>query len=70
MRTILKPIALNEKSYNVVLLHKVLQTLGLTVAKRKVVRGKAGEDTLKKIRTLQTRLNVPVDEFSLVDYNQ
>ena len=49
----LKPIALKERSFNVNLLHKALQVLGLPVAKRAVAQGKAGEDTLKKMRALQ-----------------
>jgi hypothetical protein len=67
MKTILKPIALNEKSYNVNLLYKTLAALGLPVSKREVAQNKAGQDTLKKVRALQARLNVPVDESVLVD---
>ena len=67
MKTILKPIALNEKSFNVTLLYKALEALGLPVAKSEVNKGKAGADTLKKVRTLQAQLNVPVDESTLVD---
>jgi len=60
-------IALNERYHNVNLLHKVLYALGLPVAKREVTRGEAGQDTLKQVRALQTRLNVPVDDSVLVD---
>jgi hypothetical protein len=67
MKTIIKPIALNERSYNVTLLHKALEALGLPAAKREVAQGKAGKDTLKKVRALQAQLNVPVDESTLVD---
>jgi len=67
MKTILKPIALNEKSYNVTLLHKTLEALGLPVSKREVAQNKAGEDTVKQVRTLQAQLNVPVDESTLVN---
>lgn len=67
MKTILKPIALSEQSYNVNLLHKALEALGLPVAKREVAQGKAGNDTLKKVRTLQAQLNVSVDESTLVN---
>ena len=66
MRTILKPIALNEKSYNVTLLHKALEAFGSPVAKNEVAKGKAGRDTLKNVRSLQAQLNVPVDESILV----
>ena len=67
MATILKPIALNEQSYSVNLLHKALHTLGLPVAKTEVTQGKAGKDTLRKVRALQAQLNVPVDDSTLVD---
>ncbi len=67
MKIILNPIALNERSHNVNLLQKALEALGLPVAKREVAQGKAGEDTLKKVRALQARLNVPVDDSVLVD---
>jgi hypothetical protein len=67
MKTMLKPIALNEKSYNINLLHKALEALRFPVAKREVAHGKAGNDTLKKVRALQARLNMPVDDSTLVD---
>lgn len=67
MKTILKPVALNERSYNVTLLHKALEALGLPVAKDEVTQGKAGEDTLKQVRALQAQLNVPVNDSVLVD---
>ena len=60
-------IALNERSHNVNLLHKVLYALDLPVAKREVTHGEAGQDTLKQVRALQTRLKVPVDDSVLVD---
>lgn len=67
MKTILKPIALNEKSYNVNLLHKALITLGLPVSKDETTQGIAGQDTLKQVRALQAQLNVPVDKYTLVN---
>ncbi len=67
MKPILKPIALNEKSYNVNLLHKVLAVFRLPVSKEEVAQNKAGQDTLKKVRTLQAKLNVSVDESTMVD---
>lgn len=67
MKTILKPVALNERSYNVTLLHKVLEALGLPVSRDEVAQGKAGEDTLKQMRALQAQYNVPVDDSVLVD---
>ena len=56
MKTILKPIALSERSYNVTLLHKALEALGLPVSKDDTIQGIAGSDTLKQVRTLQERL--------------
>ena len=50
MKTILKSIALNERSYKVNLLHKALQALGFPVAKDEVAQNKVGQDTLKKVR--------------------
>src|SRR5262245_23542131 len=67
MKSILKPIALNEQSYNVNLLHKALQALGISVATDEVAQGRAGEDTLKKLRALQAQLHMPVDDSVLVD---
>jgi hypothetical protein len=67
MKRLLKPVALSEKSYNVNLLQKTLAALGLTVAKDEIAEGKAGEDTVKKVRTLQEKLGVCVDESVLID---
>ena len=67
MKIIPKPIALNERSFNVTLLHKILEALGLPVDENEVDQNKAGNDTLKQVRTLQAQLNVPVDESTLVD---
>lgn len=67
MKTILKPIALNERSYNVTLLHKALEALGLPVSKDETTQGIAGQDTLKQVRALQAQLNVPVDKYTLVN---
>ncbi len=67
LNTILKNIVLNEISYNVTLLHKALEALGLPVAGNEVDEGKAGEDTLKRVRTLQMKLNVPFDESTLMN---
>lgn len=67
MNTILKPIAINEKSHNITLLHKALETLGFPVAKREVSQGKAGKDTLQKVRALQAQFNVPVNDSLLLD---
>ena len=67
MKSLLKPVALDEKSYNVNLLHKTLGAFGLNVAKDETAEGKAGDDTVKNVRTLQERLGVSVDEAVLVD---
>ncbi len=67
MKTLTVPIALNESSYNVVVLHQTLEVLGLPVTKREVEMRMAGADTLKQVRALQKPLNVGVDESVLVD---
>jgi hypothetical protein len=66
-RTILKPLAQNETSLNVILLHKTLAVLGLPSSVEEVAQGRAGENTLKQVRVLQSQLNVPVDESTLVN---
>jgi hypothetical protein len=60
-------IPLDETSYNVTLLHQTLEVLGLPVGKKEVDQRRAGADTRKKVRALQKRLNVRVDESILVD---
>ncbi len=67
MTTILKPIALNEKSYNVALLHQALAALGLPVSPEEVSHYKAGTDTLRKVRALQEQLHVAIDDSILLD---
>lgn len=67
MKRILKPVAKSERSFNVSLLHKALEALGLPVIRNEVVQSKAGQDTLKKVRILQGKLNVPVDDSVVVD---
>ncbi len=67
MQAILKNIALNDRSYNVALLHKILEVFGLPVSKKEVEQHKAGPDTRKKVRALQKQLNVPVDDSTLVN---
>ncbi len=67
MKTLLKPVAINERSLNVGLLHKALQALGVPVDKREVDQGKAGNDTLRKVRAMQARLNVAVDSSTLLN---
>ena len=44
MNTILKPIALNERSYNVNLLHIALEALGLSISKKEVFQGKGWDN--------------------------
>ncbi len=67
MNTLISPISLNERSLRVRILHKALMALGLPVSGKEVVSGRAGEDTLKKVRRLQKKLNLPVDESVLLD---
>ncbi len=63
----LTQVAAKEKSHNVALLHRVLETFGLTVSKKEVDENRAGSDTQEKVRALQSHLNVHPDESSLVD---
>lgn len=67
MEPFLAPIALNETSYNVNLLHQVLAILGLPVAQEEVDQNLAGQSTIKQVRTLQTQLEVPVNQATLID---
>ncbi len=67
MKTRLQPVALNEKSFRVNLLHKALAALGQPASKIETDQNKAGEDTLKQMRTLQARLNAPIDDSALMD---
>ena len=67
MKTTLKPIALDERSLNVTVLHRALKALGRPVSAEEFSKGEAGPDTYKKIRELQGAFNVPVDDSVLVD---
>ena len=67
MKTILKPIALDESSFNVTVLHRALKALGRPVTAEEFSKGNAGPDTLKKIRELQGSFNVAVNDSVLVD---
>jgi Tc toxin complex TcA C-terminal TcB-binding domain/ABC toxin N-terminal region/Neuraminidase-like domain/PA14 domain/Salmonella virulence plasmid 28.1kDa A protein len=66
-RTLIKPLAQNERSLNVILLQNVLDVLGLPASGTEVAEGRAGENTLQQVRKLQTQLNIPVEESMLVD---
>lgn len=66
MATTLKPIALDEMSYNVAPLHKALAALELPISQDKVAENRAGDTTLRQVRILQATLNVPVDESTPV----
>ena len=67
MRLKLRPIAINDVSYDVALLHRVLQALGLQVSAEEVTAQRAGADTLAKVRGLQAELRVTVDQTTLVN---
>jgi hypothetical protein len=67
MKEKLITVALNETSYNVNLLHKALSALSRPVDKEEAAENRAGSSTLKQVRSLQTILNVPVDESTLVN---
>jgi hypothetical protein len=67
MKTLIKPVAFNEESYNVVLLQKTLEILGFSVSQDEVKQHKAGDDTRVKTRALQAQLNIPIDDSTLVN---
>lgn len=65
MKTMLRPIALNEKSYNVTLLRKALEALGSPVDKREAAAGKAGPATLRTVRALLVKLKALVSRIGV-----
>jgi hypothetical protein len=67
MKASMRPVALNEVSYNVALLHSTLSVFGLPVSKEEAEQNKAGENTRQQVRALQDRLNVTADPSTLVD---
>ena len=67
MKTPLKPIALNDSSYDVAVLHQALRVFGLTVAEKEVTARKAGKDTVAKVRALQEQLNVQPNASAVID---
>jgi hypothetical protein len=67
MKAFIRPITLNETSYNAALLHKTLGVFGLAVSQNEVEQKKAGKDTLKKVRELQKQLNIPVNDSTLLN---
>ncbi len=54
----MKRIAAGESSFDVALLHKVLDVLGQPVTGRELSERKAGSETRKRVRALQEQLNV------------
>ncbi|NOT09810.1 MAG: hypothetical protein HOP28_16580 [Gemmatimonadales bacterium] len=67
MKTPILPVAPGETSPNVALLHKTLAAFGLPVAAAEAAARTAGKDTRAQVRALQKRLNVPIDDATLVD---
>ncbi|MFD4444744.1 hypothetical protein ACFWPK_33690 [Nocardia sp. NPDC058519] len=67
MKAIIEPIALEAAAFQVTLLHKTLDILGLSAAREEVAERTAGTDTRDKVRELQRRLKVVIDESMLVD---
>ena len=63
----LRPVAFNEVSSDVAVLHRTLAVLGFAVAQDELRRCRAGNDTRAKIRALRAQLNVPVDDAALLD---
>ena len=62
-----KPVAFNETSYDVALLHKTLDVLGLKVSRTEISQQKAGADTRRKVRALQAQLKLRADKSRLLD---
>lgn len=60
-------IAANEVSFDVALLHQILAVLDSEVDTKEVAKRRAGPDTKKKVRALQSHLGVPGDERRIVD---
>lgn len=60
-------IALDEVSFDVALLHQILAVLDSEVATKEVAKRLAGPDTKGKVRALQAKLGVPVEERRIVD---
>ncbi len=67
MKTLIRPIAMNEASYDVAMLHKILEVLGLPVGPAERKERRAGPETRNRVRALQERLKVPVPADILVD---
>ena len=67
MNQLLYPVELNEVSSRVQQLQTALAALGMPVADDERAQKKAGDTTLKNVRALQAKLNVPVDNNVLLD---
>ncbi|MDR8392226.1 hypothetical protein NC796_13820 [Aliifodinibius sp. S!AR15-10] len=67
MKTPLKPITRNQQNHTVSLLHQALAALGFSVSQKEVSKSIAGKNTIKKVRELQAKLKVPVDNNFVVD---
>ena len=67
MNATLRPVAFNEVSYNVALLHAALSALGLDISREETRTNRAGENTRAQVRALQERLHVQPDAAKLVD---
>lgn len=67
MKRLMRPIAKDEVSYQVTILHQVLEALGLPVGRGERAERRAGPETREKVRLLQRRLQVPIHDDSLLN---
>lgn len=68
MKTILKPIKLNDQGGNVSVLHQILAIFNFPVIPTEITSWTAGSNTLKQVRELQNELGLRVnDNATLMD---
>ncbi|WP_158856392.1 ribosomal protein L7/L12 [Lunatibacter salilacus] len=61
VKTMGDPIAFNEKSFNVSLLHQALDAMGIFSDEKEIYNRHAGPDTSKKVRQFQQNLKLPTN---------
>lgn len=67
MLSLLPNISRNENSFNVNLLHQILTVLGFKVANSEFIQMKAGNSTLRQVRSLREELGIESDTQLLID---
>lgn len=67
MSTIPTHIEIDERSFNVALLHQAILALGLELDESEIKEKQAGQDTLERIRYLQERFGIEFNPDLLVD---